>query len=267
MTGFLAHRWALCLAATAATVVVVMAVTLLFARRLGRHSVVDSAWGAGFAVVAVVSFVTSIGHGDLLRRCLLAGLTCGWGLRLAWHVTARNRGQGEDRRYAELLSRAHGDPTWYAARTIYLTQAAVLWFVSMPIQVGSFEEPGVGWLGWLGVAVWLVGFGFEALGDEQLRRFRADPGHRGAVLDRGLWRYTRHPNYFGDACVWWGLYLIAAERWPGMLTILSPLLMTWLLARKTGTPLLERHLAATRPAYAAYVERTSAFVPLPPKRS
>src|SRR6185312_10702217 len=118
----------------------------------------------------------------------------------------------------------------------------------------------------VGVALWLLGFTFEAVGDRQLDRFRADPANRGRVLETGLWRYSRHPNYFGDACVWWGLYALAALAWPGPLTVLSPLLMTWLLTAKTGKPLLERHLTGRRPGYADYVARTSGFVPWPPRR-
>jgi steroid 5-alpha reductase family enzyme len=118
----------------------------------------------------------------------------------------------------------------------------------------------------LGVVVWLVGFVFETVGDLQLTRFRNDPSSAGQVLDTGLWHYTRHPNYFGDACVWWGISLVAFSAWPGLLTLASPVLMTWLLARGTGKPLLEKDMAARRPGYADYVRRTSGFVPLPPRR-
>ena len=158
-------------------------------------------------------------------------------------------------------------PGVYALRSIYLTQAVALWFISLPVQVSMFErsEPGV--LLWVGTAVWAVGLFFETVGDAQLNRFRADPSTKGQVMDRGLWRYTRHPNYFGDATVWWGLWLIAAQQWAGVLTILSPLLMTWTLTRKTGKPLLEQGMADRRPGYADYVARTSGFFPLPPKRT
>ncbi|MPY86023.1 MAG: DUF1295 domain-containing protein, partial [Actinophytocola sp.] len=125
---------------------------------------------------------------------------------------------------------------------------------------------GFGPLDVLGIAAWLVGFAFETIADAQLARFTADPATKGRVLDRGLWRYSRHPNYFGDACLWWGLFLIAAQHWIGLLTVLSPVLMTVLLARGTGKPLLEKHLTSSRPGYRDYIERTSGFVPLPPKR-
>ena len=129
-----------------------------------------------------------------------------------------------------------------------------------------YEHAPLGLVSWLGAAVWAVGFGFEAVGDAQLRRFRADPANAGKVLDRGLWRYTRHPNYFGDACLWWGLYLLACSTWAGAATVLSPVAMTYTLARGTGKPLLEKGLRRSRPGYAHYVERTSGFFPLPPKR-
>jgi len=148
---------------------------------------------------------------------------------------------------------------------VYHFQGVVLYFVSLPVQFAMYGT-GFGVLGWLGVAVWLIGFGFETIGDEQLRRFKADPASKGKVLDTGLWRYTRHPNYFGDACVWWGLYLLACSTWPGALTILSPVAMTFTLARGTGKPMLEKGMAKTRPAYARYVERTSGFFPWPPKK-
>jgi steroid 5-alpha reductase family enzyme len=165
-----------------------------------------------------------------------------------------------------MLASAPGNPTWYAVRKVYLTQGAVMWFVSLPVQVACFEPAPLGPVAWVGVLLWLVGFFFETVGDWQLTRFRNDPASKGQVLDTGLWRYTRHPNYFGDACVWWGLSLVAFTSWPGVLTILSPLLMTWLLAKGTGKPLLEKDMASRRPGYADYVRRTSGFVPLPPRK-
>jgi steroid 5-alpha reductase family enzyme len=149
---------------------------------------------------------------------------------------------------------------------IYLLQGVTLWFVSIPVQVAVHRGgPVTGWAA-IGVILWAVGFFFETVGDWQLARFRADPATRGTVLDTGLWRYTRHPNYFGDACVWWGLFALACLHPAAWSTILSPLLMTHFLARKTGKPLLESHLTRTRPGYADYVARTSGLLPLPPRR-
>jgi steroid 5-alpha reductase family enzyme len=137
--------------------------------------------------------------------------------------------------------------------------------VSLPVQFGQYGGGAPGWLLAAGVAVWLTGFVFESVGDWQLRRFAANPDNRGKVLDTGLWRYTRHPNYFGDAMVWWGLYLLACGSWLGVATLPAPLLMTFVLARGTGKPLTEKHLSGSRPGYADYVRRTSGFVPLPPR--
>lgn len=258
------------LAALPATLLAVAGVFVgayLVALRVGRHAVVDVAWGLGFVSVAVAVLASSSGAGEPTRRLLVLLLVTAWGLRLAAHIAWRSRGHGEDPRYAALLARHPGSPRWTAVRRIYLPQAAVLWFVSLPVQVAAFDPDGPGPLAWAGVAVWTLGISFETVGDWQLHRFRSDPENRGKVLDRGLWRYTRHPNYFGDACVWWGLWLLAADSLLGLLSVLSPVLMTWLLARGTGKPLLERDIAERRPDYADYVRRTSGFVPLPPRKT
>lgn len=251
---------------TVLAVAVVLGVTLGIALRVGRHAVVDVAWGLGFVAIAVTAFGTSSGSGDGLRRWTSLLLTAVWGLRLAAHVWLRSRGRGEDPRYEAMLARAPQGRTAYAVRHIYVPQGAVMWFVSMPVQVAMFERGGIGWVLWLGVAIWVVGFLFETIGDLQLTRFRGDPTTAGTVLNTGLWRYTRHPNYFGDACVWTGLFLVAASAWPGVLTILSPVVMTWNLYSGTGKKLLEKDIGDRRPGYADYVRRTSGFVPWPPRR-
>jgi steroid 5-alpha reductase family enzyme len=245
------------------TVVAISGVFALAVRR-GRYDLIDSYWGLGFAVVAVVTFLLSIGDGDLLPRVLATALTVVWGVRLAAHIHSRNRKKDEDPRYVEMAAKGGAGRMFVR---VYLTQAAILWFVSLPVQFAQYGHGGPSWPIWLGVAVWLVGFVFETVGDRQLSAFRADPDSSGQVLDTGLWRYTRHPNYFGDACVWWGLYLIACHSWIGAATILSPLVMTFLLAKGTGKPMLEKQMAHTRPGYAEYVARTSGFVPLPPKKT
>jgi len=254
---------------TLVAVVVVLGVTFAIALRVGKHAVVDITWGLGFAVIAVTAYVAAgaLDAGDRTRGLLVTVLTVIWGVRLATHIALRSRGHGEDPRYEELMSKAPGHPHAYAFTRVYLTQGAVMWFVSLPVQVAVFATPGLGVLAWVGVAVWVIGFAFETIGDYQLTRFRNDPDSKGKVLDTGFWRYTRHPNYFGDACVWWGLSLIAFSAWPGILTILSPVAMTWLLAKGTGKPLLEKDIASRRPGYADYVRHTSGFFPLPPKRS
>jgi steroid 5-alpha reductase family enzyme len=248
----------------AAAVLVLVVATWVLGRALGRFNVIDVAWGLGFVLVAWVTFAWSSGHGDDTRRLVVALLVTAWGGRLAAYIAWRSRGKGEDPRYAAMFE-GHADPA-RRALVVFLTQGVAIWFVSLPVQVAMFETSAPGVLFVVGVVVWAVGFGFESIGDWQLARFRADPASAGQVMDRGLWRYTRHPNYFGDACVWWGLWLIAAQQWQGAITVLSPVLMTWTLTRKTGKPLLEQGMAERRPGYRDYVERTSGFVPLPPRR-
>lgn len=245
--------------------VLVIVLTFGIARLRGRYDTIDTAWGAGFAVIAIVGFAT---HPQLSGSAMLAtALVVVWGVRVSVHIHSRNAMHGEDHRYRAMLARAKSRPRLRMFLHTYLTQAAVMWFVSLPVVFAQRQPDGIGILGALGTLVWCVGFAFEAIGDEQLRRFTADPTNAGRVLDRGLWRYTRHPNYFGDACVWWGLYLIAAQNLPGAATVLSPVLMTWLLARGTGKPMTERRLRASRSGYPEYVARTSGFFPLPPKKN
>lgn len=267
MTSDALHALYTSMAASAVGVLAFLTLTWAVGRWQNRHVLVDVAWGLGFVLVAAISFVRSAGIGDDLTRRVLLGLVAVWGVRLALHIVARTIGAGEDPRYAAMMARAKGSRHAYIYRVAYLNQALVMWIVSLPIQVAMFAAgPGLRWVLWAGVTVWAVGEFFEAVGDWQLQRFRNDPSTRGQVMDRGLWRYTRHPNYFGDTCVWWGIYLVAAATWPGCLTVISPLLMTWALTKKTGKPLLEKGLVQTRPGYAEYVARTSGFIPWPPRQ-
>jgi steroid 5-alpha reductase family enzyme len=251
------------LAVTAALVLVLMLGAFLVGVRRRRHDGVDVVWGLGFVLIAVVT--SMIADGPVWRRVLVTSLVAVWGLRLAWYIGRRNHGQPEDRRYQALLARAPGNPDVFALYSVYLTQGAVMWVVSLPIQLAQFGDGA-----WLvvpfGVALWLVGFGFEAIGDAQLARFTADSSNRRKVLDTGLWRYTRHPNYFGDTCVWWGFFVLACHMWLGLVTVVGPAAITYLLTRVTGKPLLEKSIRARRPAYAEYVARTSGFFPLPRKK-
>ncbi|HSV40929.1 MAG TPA: DUF1295 domain-containing protein [Nocardioidaceae bacterium] len=242
------------------TVVSVLLLTSVAASYAGRHSVIDVAWGLMFALIAVACFVASGGHGDDVRRWLLLLMAGSWGLRLALHIGARQRGKPEDPRYEKLL-RDRGPI--FVALIVYVLQGALVLLIAQPVIIGSFESDPAGPLAWLGVVLWLVGIFFEAVGDWQLEQYKKDP-NRGLVMDRGLWRYTRHPNYFGDACVWVGIYLVVADAWPGAITIFAPAVMVYLLAFGSGKKVLEKHMAE-RPGFAEYKERTSGFVPLPPR--
>ena len=244
-------------AAAAAVCVVAMLVTAYAARRAGRVSVVDVTWGIALAAVALVSAL--LGDGDPLRRWLFVGLVTLWGLRLSWHIWRRNTGHGEDPRYTELLGSKRGGPLV----RVWIPQGAAIWFVSLPVQDSATAGDGVDVVVALGVVLWLVGVFFESIGDAQLAAYKKDPG-RGPVMDRGLWRYTRHTNYFGDACVWWGLWAIGASAWPGLLTVPAPVAMTYFLVYATGAKLLEETMMK-RPGYPEYAARTSMFVPLPPR--
>ena len=255
-------------AGVSALVLLLLLVALwTLAIRSNDVSIIDIFWGPGFAVVATVTLL--LGTGPLARRLLVFGMTAAWGVRLGGYLWWRNHGKGEDPRYTAMRTRVPGDFNRYALVHVYLFQGVMLLLVSLPVQVaGYLTEPSV----WaraapLGVALWGVGLIFESVGDAQLARFKADPAHAGQVMDRGLWRYTRHPNYFGDACVWWGIWLVVAVHWVGVATVFAPALMTFLLVRVTGKPLLERRLGRSRPGYADYVARTSGFIPRPPRRS
>jgi steroid 5-alpha reductase family enzyme len=238
--------------------------------RIRDVSVIDSFWAFGMVMLAASTF--AIADGSPARKLLLLGLTALWGLRLAWHLFARWRAHGIDPRYAAILGRLMDKRGWSFARAsfvqVFAMQAVLLFIVCLPVQLGQIDaQPAaIGWLGWLGAGVALTGIAFEAVGDAQLNAFRADPAMQGKVLDTGLWRYTRHPNYFGDACTWWGLGLIAAETSTGLWALPGPLLITWLLTRLSGVPMLEHRLRKNRPGYEEYVRRTSSFFPWPPRR-
>lgn len=244
-------------------VALLMVATAIEGHRQGRVSVVDTTWGLGFVVVAAVAAV--IGDGAGWRRLALLVVVAVWGLRLAWHMHQRNSGKGEDPRYAAMLEKEQGNPTLVAVRKVYGVQGLSVWFVSLPIQVSAAAGDGVVAVAVVGLLLWLVGVTFESVGDKQLKDFKADPANKGKVMDRGLWSWTRHPNYFGDSCVWWGIWLVAASAWPGVLTVLSPVAMTYFLVFATGARLLEKHMAE-RPGYVDYQQRTSYFLPRPPKK-
>jgi steroid 5-alpha reductase family enzyme len=250
---------------SALAVLAVLVATFVSSRIAGKHSVIDTAWGLLFCAVAVTTFFVSSGTGDALRRWLLLVLPVLWGLRLATHIGRRSIGKPEDPRYEQLLAKAKGNPSLYAVRTIYLLQGALALVIAAPILVGGFSSGPVTVVAWVGVAVWAIGVFFEAVGDAQMERWRADPSHKGKVIDVGLWRYTRHPNYFGDACVWWGIFLVAASAWPGIVTVFAPVLMTLLLTKGSGARILERHMSE-REGWDEYAARTSMFFPLPPRK-
>jgi steroid 5-alpha reductase family enzyme len=249
-----------------------MAATALVARRVGRVSVVDVTWGLALVAAAVVCALLGpvLADADPWRSWLLVALVAVWGGRLAWHIVSRSRGHGEDPRYLKLLGGELNDGHFGdAVKRVFVVQGAAVWLVSLALQAAAVTDVRWSWLVWAGVALWAIGMVFESVGDAQLAAYRAQPrDQRPEVLDTGLWRYTRHPNYFGDACVWWGMWLAGAlaSGWlPALATFVAPFAMTYFLAFTTGARLLEQTMMR-RPGYAAYAARTSMFVPWPPRR-
>lgn len=233
-------------------------------------SFVDSWWAFGIVMLAWLSFALSPVRGP--HAWALAGVATLWGARLGGYLFLRWRKHGADRRYDKLIAEAKRERGWdYPAASLLLVfalQAPLQFVVALPVQLGMIEaRAALGPLAWAGVVLALMGIAIEAAADAQLSSFKADPANAGKVMDRGLWRYSRHPNHFGDACVWWGLYLIAAETGLGAWSVAGPLLLTFLLLRVSGAPTIEGHMMTTRPDYATYVRNTSAFLPLPPRKS
>lgn len=261
------------LAASAGAIAV--CVLLLWVLSIALHdvSIVDIFWAPGFAVAAWAAHLSTTGatpHG-----WIAAILTTVWGLRLGIYLLWRNGGHGEDPRYTAFINHLGPEKRhWISLTRVFGLQGLVMWVVATPVvlaQVGSGHDgaasAGLGPIAWAGIAIWVAGFLFETIGDWQLVRFKKNPANAGQVMDRGLWRYTRHPNYFGDSCVWWGLFLIACDNPWALITIVSPMLMTFFLIKRTGKALLERRLKRSKPGYEAYIRRTSGFFPLPPKSS
>ena len=226
--------------------------------------IVDILWGFGFVVVAWVSWLVTDGHD--VRAALLVFMATAWGLRLAIHLAFRNIGQEEDFRYQSMRRRA-GDRFWVTSLVrVFGLQAAAMWVMSLPLMIGiSDADRGLTPLWVIGTAVFLVGFGFESVSDWQLTRFKADSANAGQVMNRGLWRYSRHPNYFGDATAWWGIGLVAASTPIGIVGLIAPALITWILVKVSGVPMVEHRMKRKRPGYDEYIQRTSAFVPRRPK--
>ncbi len=242
-----------------------MFILWLVSLALKNSSIVDVFWGTGF-VISVWIYFALAPDGFLLRKLLIALLTTVWGLRLSLYVLWRNWGRGEDFRYQVWRKEAGSAWWWRSFFKVFLLQGILMWIISIPLLAAQFH-PGPAHLtvlDSLGALVWLVGFFFEAVGDLQLARFKANPANKGRVMERGVWSLTRHPNYFGDSAQWWGYYLISASA-GGWWTIFSPLIMTLFLLRVSGVALLEKTMAA-RPGYEKYIKTTSAFIPWFPKR-
>ncbi len=242
-----------------------MTLLWLLSLLLKNSSIVDIFWGTGFVIFAWVAFFLTP-DGFLARKLLLTILVTIWGLRLSIYILVRNWGKPEDFRY-QAWRKEHGKKWWwYSFFQVFLLQGVLLTVIAAPLLAAQISPTParLGVLDRIAIPLWAIGFFFESVGDWQLKRFKGDPANKGKVLDRGVWRYTRHPNYFGDSTQWWAYYLIAASA-GGWWTIFSPILMTILLLRVSGVKLLEKTLD-TRPGYKEYSERTSEFIPWFPKK-
>jgi len=249
----------------AITILCIMVATWLLSLILKNASIVDIVWGLGFVITSWVLALTI--DGDSTRQILLAVMVGAWGLRLGGYLAKRNIGHGEDWRYKAMRKKKGPRFGLISLVTVFGLQGVLMWVVSLPVMFGNSDAtPGVGPLAVIGVMVWAVGLSFEAVGDWQLAKFKKDPSNAGKVMQTGLWSLTRHPNYFGDALLWWGIGIVGAETGTGVIGFIGPVVMTVFLLRVSGVPMLERSLMKRREGYAEYAARTSAFIPRPPKR-
>jgi steroid 5-alpha reductase family enzyme len=229
-------------------------------------SIVDLFWGLGFVLVALLYFLKTDGFSS--RKIILIILVSIWGLRLSLYLAWRNIGKGEDFRYKQ-FRKNYGEKRywWISFFQTFLLQGILMWLISAPLLGAQYygQNKSFGIIDYAGISLWVIGFCFETIGDLQLARFKADPANKGRVMDKGLWRYTRHPNYFGDSAVWWGYgFLCLASG--SYLPVLGSLLMTALIIKVSGVALLEKSLKDQKPQYKEYIEKTSAFLPWFPKK-
>jgi len=252
---------------TALIILVFMTLLWIVSLVLKNSSIVDIFWGTGFVITAWASFALTP-QGFLGRKILLASLVTIWGLRLSIHILVRNWGKGEDFRYQKWRNESGKNWWWYSYFKVFLLQGVLMWAITAPLTAAQFRSlPNhLIWLDFLAIFVWLVGFFFESAGDWQLSCFKANPQNKGEVLRSGVWRYTRHPNYFGDATQWWAYYLLAAAA-GAYWAVFSPIIMTLFLLRVSGVTMLESTLKETKPGYREYIQSTSPFIPWLPRKS
>ena len=246
-----------------AAVFIYMNLLFLLAISLKKNDIVDIAWGLGFIVIAAISLISMPVFPA--RMLLMSLLVLIWGLRLAIYIFLRNRGKSEDFRYAQW--RKDWGRNWILRSwlQVFLLQGFFMLTIAYPLFIfDPHYAPPLNFIDLAGLLLWLIGFYFEAVGDAQMSKFKSDPAHKGKIMRYGLWRYTRHPNYFGESAMWWGLSLIALSNPQGWIAIFSPIIITFLLVRVSGVPMLEKKYA-DNPEYQDYIRKTSPFIPLPPK--
>jgi steroid 5-alpha reductase family enzyme len=249
-----------------AVIMIMMTLLWIVSVIIKNVSIVDLFWGFGFVLVSWFYFLNC--DGNEIRKIIIELLVTVWGLRLSGYLTWRNHGKGEDFRYRQFRQN-YGEKRywWISFFQTFLLQGVLMWLISAPLLGAQYhgQDKNLHVLDWIGIIFWIIGFAFEAGGDWQLAVFKSGPENRGKVLDKGFWRYTRHPNYFGDSSVWWGFgfLCLAAGSW---LPALGSVLMTLLIIKVSGVALLEKSLKEQKPQYKEYVERTSAFFPWFPKK-
>jgi len=245
-----------------------MSLVFLLAERIKRYDLVDAAWGMTFIVIAIASFFMQRGSVfDLDLQLLVTSLVVIWGGRLTWHILKRIQAtEQEDARYVELRKKWKGDVRINTYLRVYLTQAALALLICVPvIHINLFSSNGITLFAWLGVLVWVVGFWFEVTGDKQLRDFVGKPENKGKLMTTGLWKYSRHPNYFGELTQWWGIFIICLTTPFGLVGIIGPVLLSYLILFVSGIPLNEKRFDG-RDGWKEYQARTSALIPLPPRK-
>ena len=254
------------MAVAAITIVIIMVATWLLSLAIKNASIVDIVWGLGFAITSWVLALAI--DGDSTRQILLAFMVGLWGVRLGSYLAKRNLGHGEDWRYKAMRKKKGAKFGLISLVTVFGLQGALMFIVSLPVMFGNSDStPGVGPIAVVGIMVWAVGFLFEAVGDWQLARFKRDSSNAGKVMQSGLWSLTRHPNYFGNALLWWGIGIVGAETGSGIVGFIGPVVMTFFLLKVSGVPMLERSLNKRREGYAEYAARTSMFIPRLPKKA
>jgi len=252
--------------------VAIMIILWLISVRIRDVSFIDAFWAYGMAIMASAAFMQTANPGSL--GYMIWALTSLWGIRLGTHLFLRWRKEGMDPRYKKILGHAMDKQGMSFAKAALLRawamQIPLLFIVCLPAQLGILlaDADPVGPVAIIGAVIALIGIAFETIGDMQLKAFRSNPANKGKVLDSGLWKYTRHPNYFGDFCAWWGIWLVAAQTgWPVWIAIIGPLFLSFTLMKWSGAPLLEKSLKKNRPDYVDYIERTSGFFPMLPKKT
>lgn len=244
-------------------------IAFLIAQFKKNNGLADIAWGLGFIVVAVTSLI--VANTYMIYQLVITGLTLIWGLRLFFYIGLRNWSKPEDFRYVNMRKKWGNHVHLKAYFVVFMLQMTFLLIVALPILISSTIDVALTPTGWIiigaGIILWIIGFFFEAVGDQQLKKFKKDPKHKGKVLTTGLWKYTRHPNYFGEALMWWAIWIISMSTLSlvALIGIIGPLFINYLLRYVSGVPLLEKRYK-DNPEFQAYAKKTSIFIPLPPKK-